>query len=98
MSLRIGAFAKNDLLDLVRAGRVVPLANFNKAHINEASIDVTITGECYKVRFPVMPRQSDNETVRSLLPMMGVASHDIATPWQVGETYIAKASIGLNLS
>lgn len=97
VSLSVGAFAKSDLLSLVHAGRVVPSANFDESHINEASIDVTFTGECYKVCFLVMPRQAGSETVRSLLPMMGATPHNNRESWKVGETYLAKASIELNL-
>jgi dCTP deaminase len=96
-----GVFSGPDLIELARAERVVPCDNFSEDHINEASVDVTITGECYEVRFPVMPRQTlsqvhGGETVRSLLPMMGATRHDLSDPWRVGSTYLAKASMDLN--
>lgn len=93
-----GVFSKSDLQQLVDVGRIIPLQNFNQSHIKEASVDVTVTDEIYAIDRVLQPNERRKETVRSLLPMMGARQIDLNHVLEVKRSYIAKASIDLNLS
>ncbi|MFA6608597.1 MAG: 2'-deoxycytidine 5'-triphosphate deaminase [Candidatus Paceibacterota bacterium] len=96
MSQMTGVFSQQDLKDIVANGRVKPLTGFSEKHIGPASIDITTTGEAYRVDRLLPPSQLANETVRYLLPKMGASKIDIGKAMEVGCTYVAKASIDIN--
>ena len=93
-----GVFSKTDLEQLVCDGRVVAREGFKPSHVNPASIDLTTTGEAYRVSRLLSPSQLASETIRSLLPKMGASRIDIEGVMEVGCTYLAKASIDINFS
>ncbi len=93
-----GVFSKTDLQELIKAGRIIPGKTFLPEHIGEASIDVTVTDEVYSIDRVLQPNQKANESVRDLLHMMGAKPLAIGGVLHVGRSYLAKASIELNLS
>lgn len=97
MNKALGVFPKPDLLGMIHNGRIIPKENFSEAHVGEASIDVTITDEVYVVTRVLQPDQRKGETVRSLLRMMGARKVEHGSVLNVGLSYLAKASIDLNL-
>ena len=96
MNQKTGVFGQNDLKQLVANMRIKPLANFSEKHIGPASVDITITGEAFRVTRLITPSQLTGETVRSLLSQMGASRIDVGSVMEVGCTYLAKASIDIN--
>jgi deoxycytidine triphosphate deaminase len=96
MNHSIGVFNQNSLKDIVANGRIKTLSGFQEKHIGPASIDITTTGEGYRVSRLLTPSQLTNETVRGLLPQMGTSRIDIGDVMEVGCTYVVKASIDIN--
>lgn len=93
----LGVFSKTDLKALIENGRIIPGSTFLPSHIGEASIDLTVTGEVYNITRVIQPNQVRGEKVRDLLPMMGARPVDIGSVLSVGSSYLAKASVELNL-
>ncbi len=99
-------FSQKGLMGLINAGRIEPLEGFvstlmargKPGDIGPASIDVGIVNEVYRVNDVLMIEQRHNETVRSLLPMMGARRVEIGSGMEVGVSYLAKANINVNLS
>jgi deoxycytidine triphosphate deaminase len=96
MEKTFGVFGQEDLRNLVKNGRIKPLATFDDSHIGPASIDLTVTDEVYRVKNLLQPSQLVSETVRSLIPKMGATKVPLGTTMMVGETYLAKGSIDVN--
>lgn len=96
MSNQIGVFSQQDLKELVANGRIKTLDGFSEKHIGPASIDITSTGEAYRVNRLLTPSQFANEKVSDLLPRMGASRIETGDAMEVGCTYIAKASIDIN--
>ena len=90
-----GVFGKAGLERLVAAERIFPRENFSLAHINNASVDITIGGELYEVNCVVKPRNG-KERVRDLLRLMGARPHSFTEPFRVGKSYLARSSIDVN--
>ena len=90
-----GVFTHDDIAALVAAQRIVPLRTFDTAHINNASLDITVTGEIYEIDAVLKPRQQ-KERVRDLLPLMNAREYDLSLPLWRGKSYLAKASINVN--
>jgi deoxycytidine triphosphate deaminase len=91
-----GVFSQENLQGLVANGRIKTLPGFRERHIGPASIDITTTGEVYRVDKLLQPSQLENETVRSLLPKMGASAISLGSVMEVGSTYIAKATLDIN--
>lgn len=96
-AMKTGTFSKNDLALLIEKRRIVPGATFSQSHVGEASVDVTVTDEVYRIDVVLQPDQRRNETVRDLLPMMGAVPVHFGDTLRVGCSYVAKASVELNL-
>jgi deoxycytidine triphosphate deaminase len=96
MNTKSGVFSQLDLKGLVDSGRIKPLEGFKQKHIGPASIDITSTGEAYRINRLLPPSQLENETIRDLLPNMGYSKIDLGDVLEVGSTYLAKASIDIN--
>lgn len=91
-----GVFSKNDLIGLIANERINPLKGFLENHVGPASVDITTTGEAYRVDRLLQPSQLEAETVRSLLPKMGASPIALGSIMEVGYTYLAKASLDIN--
>jgi dCTP deaminase len=92
-----GIFPKDGLKSLISAGRIQTLKNFTESHVGPASIDITTTGEVYRVERVLQPNPRNNETVRNILPWMNATRIQIGDVLEVGVSYLAKASIDVNL-
>ncbi|MEN9552062.1 MAG: hypothetical protein RI935_439 [Candidatus Parcubacteria bacterium] len=98
MTSSIGVFSQTDLKNLVLNKRIKPLAGFSENHIGPASVDLTTTGEAYRVNRLLSPSELENETIRNLLPKMGASRINLGDVMEVGSTYLAKASVDINFS
>lgn len=100
MDTKRGVFPKTDLLELIQNGRIRTLEGFNADHVNGhvgvASIDITTTGEAYRIEKVLQPNPRNNETVRSLLSSMGATSVKLGDTLEPNGSYLAKASIDVN--
>lgn len=91
-----GVFSKSDLACLVESKRIIPLKGFLEKHVGPASVDITTTGEVYRINRMLQPSQIESETVRGLLSNMGASPIEMGSVMEVGCTYLAKASIDIN--
>lgn len=91
-----GVFNQNGLNELIENKRIKPLSGFLPKHVSPASVDVTSTGEAYRVNRLLPPSQLTNESIRSLLPQMGASRIDVGSVMEVGSTYLVKASLDIN--
>ncbi len=99
MTSNIGVFSQNDLLALIKNGRVRPVSGFKEKHVGPASIDLTVGGtDMYKVEKLFRPRSQVNECVYDILDMMGATSISLGHEMFHGFEYIAKASVSANFS
>lgn len=91
-----GVFPQSDLLELIDNKRLKTLSGFKQGHVGVASIDLTTTGEAYRIEKVLQPNPHNNETVRSLLASMS------ATPIKLGDilepncSYLVKATVDVN--
>lgn len=98
-------YSQQGLLGLLSAGRIIPLKGFvpepavrgGKGDVGPASIDVGIIDEIYRVDDVLMIEQRRQETVRSLLPMMGAHRVSVGSRMEVHVSYLAKANIDVDL-
>ncbi len=94
----IGVFSQNDLRDLISAGHLKTTYGFDKKHVGPASIDVTVArNEAYRLEWFGPPSGKRGEKVRDLLPSFGAKPINMGHILVPGETYIALASISVNL-
>lgn len=96
MNQQVGVFNQDSLKELLANRRIKTLSGFQEKHIGPASIDITTTGEAYRVNRLLPPSQLTNETVRSLLRQMGASRINLGDVMEVGCTYVAKASLDIN--
>ena len=91
-----GVFNQDGLRELVENKRIKPLSGFVSDHVGPASVDLTSTGEAYRVNRLLPPSQLTNESIRSLFPQMGASRIDVGSVMEVGSTYLVKASLDIN--
>lgn len=91
-----GVFTKINLLALIENGRLKPLEGFNEKHVGVASVDLTTTGEAYRIEKVLQPNPRHNETVRCLLKSMGASPISLGSILEPGCSYLAKASLDVN--
>lgn len=91
-----GVFPKSDLLHLIANERLKTLEGFEEKHVGVASIDLTTTGEAYRIEKVLQPNPRHNETVRSLLPSMGATKVSLGDTMEPQGSYLAKASLDIN--
>lgn len=91
-----GVFPKSNLLKLIENGRLRTLEGFQKKHVGVASIDLTTTGEAYRIEKVLQPNPRHNETVRCLLGSMGAKPIELGAILEPGCSYLAKASVDVN--
>ncbi|MBP6948697.1 MAG: 2'-deoxycytidine 5'-triphosphate deaminase [Candidatus Pacebacteria bacterium] len=91
-----GVFSKADFERLICSRRIKTLKGFKEDHLNPASLDITTTGEVFRINRLLQPSQLENETVRSLLSKMEADQVHVGSVMEVGATYLAKASIDIN--
>lgn len=96
MDMKRGVFPKVDLLELIQNGRIRTLEGFKEGHVGVASVDITTTGEAYRIEKVLKPNPRHNETVRSLLSSMGATSVKLGDTLEPGCSYLVKASIDVN--
>lgn len=96
MEKSIGVFSQSNLSDLVADGRIKKLSGFQDKHVGPASVDLTTTGEAYRVERLLPPSQLSKETVRKLLPQMGCSPIKVGDVMEVDCTYVAKATVDVN--
>ena len=96
METSSGVFSKKDLESLIACERIKVLKGFSADHVQSASIDVTTTGEVYRIEKLLQPSQLASETVRSLLKYMHATRVPLGSVMEVGSTYLAKASVDIN--
>lgn len=91
-----GVFSKSGLQSLFASKRLLALPSFEEKHVSSASVDLTTTGEAYRVERLLTPSQLANERVRELLPKMGATPISVGSVMEVGCTYVVKASLDIN--
>ena len=95
--MKKGVFPKADLLELVANGRLKKLEGFDEQHVGVASVDLTTTGEAYRVEKMLQPNpRHDNDTIRKLLPAMGATPIKLGDTLEPGGSYLAKAALDVN--
>lgn len=92
-----GTFEDTGIRTLIEAGRLGAGTTYDpEDHVQPASVDVTFDGSIYQVSTALMPKKS--EEISDILRLANAVQHDPSLPLCVGTTYMAKASISLNLS
>lgn len=85
MSKTLGALPSQDILQMVDAGMIV---GAERANVNPASLDLSISDEVYRVEGIFQPRA--NERVADLLKSIRAFPHNLTTPLERGVTYLAR--------
>lgn len=88
-----GALPSQKLLEYVRSGA---FKNVEEKNISPASIDVTVSGEWYRVDGVFLPKTG--ETIPSLIERMHGTRHAIQEPLERGIVYVARINESFNLS
>jgi deoxycytidine triphosphate deaminase len=96
MSQKTGVFSQSDLEKLFDNQRLIGCGRFSQNHIGTASVDITVTDEAYRVTNLLQPRQVKNQQIRNFLPFMRPERVELGSVIGVGETVIAKGSVGVN--
>jgi deoxycytidine triphosphate deaminase len=97
MNTSRGVYSQDDLRRLIAARKIETLPGFCQEHVGPASIDLTTTGEGYRVERLLQPSQLTNETVRSLLAThMKGKKIEVGDTMEVGCTYLVKSSVNIN--
>ncbi len=81
---KMGALPYQMLADMVQSGQISGLPS--SKNIQPASIDVTLSHECYTVSGAFLPKP--HESVRTLMTMWDARIHDIAQPLLCNTTYL----------
>ncbi len=104
--MKKSVYSQQGLMQLIRSGRIEALQGFVNlpsgkgvaGDVGPASIDIGIIDEVYRVQDVILIDQRKNESVRSLLTMMGARRVSIGSVMEYGVSYLAKANININLS
>jgi dCTP deaminase len=92
LSQKKGALPIQTLSDLVSAGFI---ENSKPENIRPSSLDLSISGEIYKVEGIFQPKKS--ETVRQVLDQIRKTKHSLSKPLLCGEMYIIRLNEKLSL-
>ena len=92
----MGVFPRSTLFSLIFAQRIESLKNFSEEHVGPASVDLTTTGEAYRIDTVLQPDAKKGETIRTLLPWMNAKKIEVGDTMEVGVSYLAKATVNVN--
>lgn len=95
--MKKGVFSRNDILDLIKAKRIITLKNYKETQVSVSSIDITVEDEIYEVDFIIKPSTQTKEKIRDILKYMNPKRINIGDVLYPGKTYMAKASLDLDL-
>ena len=94
--MKKGVFPRSDLFNLIISGRLNALDGFKENHVGVASVDITTTGEAYRIEKVLQPNPRYKETVRGLLSAMGARRIELGSILEPQGSYLAKASLDVN--
>jgi len=92
MNNQLGALPDHVLTQLIASGNII---GASVDHISPASLDLTVSGELYKIRGLVLPKVG--ESIRDLMPFMEATPADITQPLECNDLYLAKLNESLDL-